>query len=230
MAIPNDNGPDEVRHRLLLSWLGEHWSKVAPIAISLAALFVSALGYRNSDRSIEIADQSLQTARRSLVETQRPWLSAELVKHEGTDSYFKVVRNPDGASVGVQLRYRLSNTGRSPAKDVSLPREECPMCASMYDGDKKLSEHPMPISQPEFIAIGPGESVFPTLTAVMASKTGNPEEMEHFIQEVSSGCYEIETQVVWSYKGPIDPAQHYETRVRYKAKNTERFLLASEMR
>jgi hypothetical protein len=151
----------------------------------------------------------------------------ELIKHEGASSYVKVARSEDAKVVEVQLRFRVTNTGHSPAQKVSLPREECSACASFTGCDAVPRERPITIGQPDFISLGPGESVKPVLTMVLGCETSC--DIEQLAREVERGIYRIEFQLAWNYTGSIDPSATYETRVHYEVVGSERHLLGSSM-
>lgn len=226
---PRPKAPEPRRTKAKVhKWFATHWAKILPIIVSLAALTISYLGYSNSSESLNTSKDSLTTAKesltaskRALIETQRPFLNVKLVKHPGTDDLLKIAPSANPGSLEVTLRFELTNNGRSPAQEISLPSK---FILAGGPGVSIPQSTPPNFTTPGLVALGPSASQNLDVTIGLRA-----DDLGQLTQELEQDCYLMEVDLTWCYKGEADSSASYTTNVRYRVQRSRSELLHSHM-
>lgn len=199
------------------------WIAILTIFLSGIALLVSFKScqeVKESNRialeSNRIAQKAVDQSNEALVKTERPYLNATIVMFKDISSFFDISREASDR-INVRIRFKLTNTGRSPARSISVPGDV--MVALPGRPFKKA----IYFEQPPVITLGPEESQ--TMDSILQLSTTEPNKI---IALLDSDKSSFVTQMVWFYRG-IDDKSRYKTRLRVRIKKTNAIILDKQM-
>jgi hypothetical protein len=184
--------------------------------VAVIALVVSIRSYQRAQESIKIAKESLKSSKEFFISENRPFITLQPSRFEETDSFLKI--SSKGKIVSAEMKYEMKNVGNQPAKDISLPH-----VFGIKAGLKKGT--PVTINLPSKFTLGPGESVFMSITTKIGFDT---DSIGNYVEGLASKG--ITLQMIVFYLSELEPSKRYKTKVANKIYKDRAIILGSEMK
>lgn len=206
-------------HVLLVSpgvneWLAKNGPDLAAVLIGLSGLVI-IVALSRLGRAKRLAGGAIDQAGEALVESQGPWLTAEI--HPDEEGHvLEIIRQP--AHVEVRTRIRLRNTGRSVAKNISLP--EVTRIEARGPGTGSTSSPGIGHAPP--IDLAPGASITQTATAELGA-----DDLDALEADLRGDNFALGLGMIWTYESELDERQ-YKTRLSVRLRLNEGTIMQQD--
>jgi len=188
---------------------------------SILAVIIAAGSFYLSDKSLDIANKSIELA-------NRPYLTVRPIKFKDTDSYLKIIADYNKPSLSLKAKFEMINLGKTPAKNVLCPQKADDILPSLKKSENQKKEIPFQYFPCPKSDLGPGETLVINIDTVVTK--GSPKSVQADLDWYNSGKGFITLEIPIKYSSILDSSKEYFTMVSWKIYKEESKFVKSEIK